>query len=268
MATVEAKTEAKQTAEGERTAENEAMEADQDFLKVLTEDCEKKGSLWDQRSKVRAAELTALSEAIEALQTGVEPNWGANRKLVELQAGASSNSTVGGHWVWIEDKPAAHRAPSFLQIRSGRTPTAITEKALQLIEKASKSMQSPLLSAVLLKAKVSEDHFVKVRSLIKDLVARLEADKMNEATTKSFCDTSMKAQITTRDTTKEELEETRSKISLAESQQMQLESEIAALSKAVAANEKALNEATIIRTEESAANKKTISEAGAGKAAV
>merc|ERR1719356_1617553 len=78
----------------------------------------------------------------------------------------------------------------------------------------------------------------------------------------------MKKEITTRDSTKEELETIGSEISLAESQQMQLESEIAALSKAVAANAKALNEATIIRTEESAANKKTISEAGAGKAAV
>merc|ERR1719356_1263074 len=78
----------------------------------------------------------------------------------------------------------------------------------------------------------------------------------------------MKKEITTRDSTKEELETIESKISLAESQQMQLESEIAALSKAVAANAKALNEATIIRTEESAANKKTVTQAGAGKAAV
>merc|ERR1719240_2221560 len=245
------------------------MEADQDFLVVLTDECEVNGTLWDQRSQTRSAELTALSEAIEALETGVKPNWGSNKKLVDLQrskVAASSKVEAAGRWAWIE----SGRAPSFLQLRgsSSRSPAAATKKALELLADASKRVGSPLLSAAVLKAKVSEDHFVKVRGIIKDLVARLKADAEAEATTKSYCDTHMKEAVTSRDQYKEELEDTESKISLAESKKQSLEADIASLSKAVAANAKALNEATEIRLDESAANNKTVTEAGAGKEAV
>merc|ERR1719240_598532 len=245
------------------------MEADQDFLVVLTDECEVNGTLWDQRSQTRSAELTALSEAIEALETGVVPNWGSNKKLVDLQrskVAASSKVEAAGRWAWIE----SGRAPSFLQLRgsSSRSPATATKKALELLADASKRVGSPLLSAAVLKAKVSEDHFVKVRGIIKDLVARLKADAEAEATTKSYCDEHMSAATTSRDQLKEELEGTESKISAAVAKIKELEADIASLSDAVAANAKALNEATEIRIEDSAANNKTVVEAGAGKEAV
>jgi len=262
---VEAKTEEKGAAEEEKLEEEHAKEADQDFIDVLQADCEKKAGLWDQRSTTRAKELTALSEATEALESGVKPNWGANRKLVDLQK---------GHWEWVENKKAPPGKPaSFLQLRGSRqqrrlSSVEMTEKIAHFLDDASKRVGSPLLSATVLKVKASEDHFVKVRSLIKDLVARLEADKMNEATTKSYCDTNMKAEVTKRDETKHKLEELESSISTAESQVEQLDADIATDSAAVAANTKDLNEATILRKADMESNNKTITEAGAGKEAV
>merc|ERR1712007_397145 len=91
------KTEEKAAAEEDKTQEKKAREADNAFMNVLTEDCESKAQLFDQRSKTRSAEITAISEAIEALTTKVTPNWGANRKLADLQLPST------GHWVYIKD---------------------------------------------------------------------------------------------------------------------------------------------------------------------
>ena len=47
---------------------------------------------------------------------------------------------------------------------------------------------------------VAADHFVKVRGLIKDLIAKLKADAKSEATQKGNCDTGMAKAIAGRDT--------------------------------------------------------------------
>merc|ERR1719235_1709771 len=88
--------------EQEKEQEVADMEADQAFMKDLTEKCEIKAKDFDQRSKTRAAEITAITEAIEILKSGVQPNYSANKKLVL----ASQNATIKGHWVWVEDAPA------------------------------------------------------------------------------------------------------------------------------------------------------------------
>merc|ERR1719456_617503 len=110
--------------EAEKTEEIAMMEADQAFMKDLTEQCETKAKDFDQRSKTRAAELTAITEAIEILKSGVQPNYSANKKLVL----ASKGTGATGHWVWVQDHTApdtvatavVHEsvtAPSLLQLR-------------------------------------------------------------------------------------------------------------------------------------------------------
>merc|ERR1719433_277444 len=79
-----AKTEEKEAKEGEKAQETKDKEADQAFLKVLQANCEEKAEAWDQRSQTRTAELTAIGKAMEALESGVVPNYAANKKLVDL----------------------------------------------------------------------------------------------------------------------------------------------------------------------------------------
>lgn len=170
---MEAKSEELAATEEDKAQETKEMTADQEFLAVLKGNCEDKAATWDQRSKSRAAELTALAKALDVLKSGAAPAWKANRKLVDLQGTAHGSEQM-----------------SFLQIRSGNTEKnsqkALTEQALEVIATASKTLKSPVLSAVSMKMRLAADHFVKVRTLIKDIISRLEAQKAAEATQKNF----------------------------------------------------------------------------------
>eukprot|EP00932_Pfiesteria_piscicida_P020234 SRR837773.7043.p2 GENE.SRR837773.7043~~SRR837773.7043.p2 ORF type:complete len:274 (-),score=169.38 SRR837773.7043:14-784(-) len=74
--------------------------------------------------------------------------------------------------------------------------------------------------------------------------------------------------VTQRDASQSESEKLAAEIESKTSQKAALKDEIAELSKQIAANNKALVEATELRTEESAENQKTVTEAEEGKAAV
>merc|ERR1719171_2586580 len=87
----------------DKANEEEMKAADEAFQAELTEACETKAKEFDQRSKMRSEELTAISQALEALETGVKPNWGANKKLV----GLTQLPAKHGHWIWVEDVAAS-----------------------------------------------------------------------------------------------------------------------------------------------------------------
>merc|ERR1719329_910207 len=83
-AIVEDKTEQLEAAKSDRDEETADMNADNQFMDVLTKDCEEKAVLFDQRSSTRADELSTLAEATKKLQEGAVPNFEANKKLVGL----------------------------------------------------------------------------------------------------------------------------------------------------------------------------------------
>jgi len=124
------------------------------------------------------------------------------------------------------------------------------------------------LTALSLKVRVAEDHFVKVRSIIKDLIDKLVAQAEAEATTKSFCDEQMKKTLSKRDEEQSKLEGLEASITEKTAERKQLKMDIAELSEDIAKATKALSEATELRSDEKAENDVTIDEAKAGKDAV
>jgi len=249
-----AKTERKEEAVAKRTEEEKDKAADESFMKVLTEKCEDTAKEWDERSVTRASEVTAITKALEALETGVVPNWGANKKLVGIQK---------KQIIKVRSSPS-----SFLQLRGSTLAKEerLREKVLQAL--TDPTHHSPMLTAVSLKVRVAEDHFVKVRSIIKDLLGKLAAQAEAEKTQKGFCDEQMKATISKRDAKASELEGLEASITEKTAERKQLKMEIAELADEIAKLMKALSEATELRVDEKEDNDQTVKGAEAGKDAV
>merc|ERR1719454_2252585 len=116
--------------------------------------------------------------------------------------------------------------------------------------------------------RIKEDHFVKVRGMIKDLVAKLEADAAAEADQKAWCDEEMASATTQRDENIGAMEGDLASKTSAEAKIAKLNEEIQELLTEIAELNKALNEATQLRNKEKAENTKTLADANAGLAGV
>eukprot|EP00746_Dinoflagellata_sp_MGD_P125397 gnl/MRDRNA2_/MRDRNA2_60154_c0_seq1.p1 gnl/MRDRNA2_/MRDRNA2_60154_c0~~gnl/MRDRNA2_/MRDRNA2_60154_c0_seq1.p1 ORF type:complete len:739 (+),score=277.72 gnl/MRDRNA2_/MRDRNA2_60154_c0_seq1:91-2217(+) len=284
VASKEEELEATKTAKQEET---DAMNADQAFLDELTTTCEQKAKDFDQRSSTRVGEITAITKALEILKSGVQPNYGANKKLVgfvqnaavqanepqihasQIQKHDNSEPISAQDWVLPAEDDEDDGNVQFIQLR-GATSKARLTKALALIEQRSRQLKSTTLQALMLKINLGagKDHFVKVRGLIKDLIAKLEADAESEASQKAFCDENMKKATTDRDTAIGDVETQTANIDEAESKIAQLTEEIEILGNEIADLRKGLFEATELRNEEKADNEKTIGDSEAGLEAV
>merc|ERR1719181_2248141 len=104
--------------------------------------------------------------------------------------------------------------------------------------------------------------------MIKDLIAKLEADASAEADQKAWCDEEMEKSTSKRDENIGAMEGDLASKSTAEAKIAKLEEEIATLMSEVAELTKALNEATELRGQEKAENTKTLADATAGLAGV
>jgi hypothetical protein len=245
---MEGKNEEKANTEDDKAQEIKEKDADQSFLDELTSECEQKAADWDQRSKARAGELKALSEALNVLKEGASEQYGANKKL-----------------------NLAQTATSFLQLRGTSAEAmkvAATMRAEGLLTREAKVLKSPILSVMSMKVKLAADHFVKVRGLIKDLIQKLEEDAESEATQKGFCDKEMGDAVRSRDQANGALEVAVGNINKLTSEKASLEKEVNDLKQAIADNLKSLNEATELRNTEKDENTVTVETATEGKEAV
>merc|ERR1719498_771793 len=249
-AIVESKNEDKQTAEEDKSSEESDRDADDKFMKELTDKCEKTATLFDQRSSTRADELKALSDATAELQKGTVPNFSSNKKLNLQQTGVKLSRATSA-------SPAA-----FVQIESvqhGRAvSSAVVERVQKFLDDAADRTGSRVLSALAMRVTVAKDHFVKVRGLIKDLIAKLKADAKAEATQKGTCDTGMAKAIDKRDKANAKIELNNAKLTKNTARKNDLEDEINTLNAEIAELKKGLNEATELRNDEKADNANTM----------
>merc|ERR1740127_254490 len=145
---------------------------------------------------------------------------------------------------------------AFLQVQETALKPATVKKMMTYLKGQAQKIKSKTLSNLMVK--MTEDHFVKVRGMIKDMVAKLEADAAAEADQKAWCDSEMEKSTSKRDENIGEMEGDLAAKSSAEAKIAKLEEDIATLTSEVAELRKALSEATTLRVQEKKENLKTL----------
>jgi len=156
---------------------------------------------------------------------------------------------------------------SFLQKKQTRSQRRVVlKKMMSFLRTQQKSLKSDTLSALMIQMK--EDHFVKVRGMIKDMIAKLEADAAAEGDQKAWCDSEMEKATSQRDENIGAMEGDLAAKSKAEAAIAKLQEEIQTLLEEISELNKSLNEATQLRGKDKAENTKTLADANAGLAGV
>merc|ERR1719313_1163199 len=153
---------------------------------------------------------------------------------------------------------------AFLQSRAQRK--VVLRKMMGFLKKQAKSLKSDTLGSLMIQMK--EDHFVKVRGMIKDMIAKLEADAASEGDQKAWCDSEMEKATSARDENIGLSEGDLAAKSKAEAAIAKLKEEIQTLLEEISELNTSLNEATQLRAKEKAENTKTLADANAGLAGV
>jgi len=171
--------EAKSEAEGALAATSKDLAGDKAALEELKKDCATHADDYAAEVKSRAEELKAVQDA---------------KKVLSDTTGGAGGVAYG----------LSQTAPSFLQL--GRSGSALLSgadlanfEAVRFVRELGRKFRSPALaqlakrmsSAMRFSSASGEDPFAKVKSLIGDMIQKLEAESGADAKHKQYCDTEM-----------------------------------------------------------------------------
>jgi len=230
------KLQAKADAEGDLQDTETTLAADEKYLSELVATCQQKATDFESRQQLRAEELEAIAKAIEIISS--EALQGAAEKHLP--------------------KLLQKKTSSFSQLRSNGQGSAQERVAMYLHEQG-QHLNSRVLSA--LAVHVSDDPFAKVKKMIKDLLVRLMEEANEEAEHKGWCDTELATNEQTRKEKTNAVESLHAQKDELEASIAKLTDDIQKLTEGVAALDKAMSEATEIRTKEKEENTITIKDA-------
>merc|ERR1719181_2527567 len=236
-----AKLQAKATAEGDLAETTATRDADSKYLKDLTATCQEKADAFESRQKLRAEEIEAIEKAIEII----------------------SDASVSG----AADKhlPALMQKSSFAQLRVD-TSSSTQQRAAAFLQRQAQQSSSRVLAA--LAVRVSDDPFVKVKKMIKDMIVKLTEEAAEEAEHKAWCDSELSTNEQTRKQKTAEAETLHAEIDELEASIAKLTEDMSDASTAIAELDAAMAKATELRTAEKEKNTETIADAKAAAAAV
>jgi hypothetical protein len=243
--------------------------ADENFMKDLTQKCEDKAKTFDQRSNTRTQELTAIAKALELLKGDVSKMYSANDLgLTQTSAKAKALPTAAPAPVDAEaEDDFEEETVSFLQLSRPETAAA-RKKVIAFLSHKAEALNSKVLSTLLIKMRDAPSPFAKVKQMISDLITRLEEEAAAEADQKAWCDENMETTTAERNAAQLEIEKLNALLTEKNALKDSLAEDITTLSGEISDLTKGLNEETVLRETEKDENDKTLAEAQAGLAAV
>jgi len=272
----------------ELTASAAQLLDDQNYMLEVSKMCSEKAQTWDQRNKVRADELSALTAAIDIMKDKVSEKTSGTVRLAQQAATvnlaisrAGSKKTMEEVEAEAEAVEASESALSFLQKRASKPrallaaisakrsaspPVDANAPVISYLSEQGKRLKSTLLTS--LASQLRADPFAKIKKLLQELIERLLSEAGDEANQKGFCDKALSDARQKRDYAAEEIKEHNTEMSQLEALDDKLTEELDTLAKEIADLEDSEEENTKLRKEEKAENEATVEEAKAGLEAV
>jgi len=247
------------------------------YLDELNTVCSNKAKTWDQRTKLRANELTAITQASGIIKGTVSEKAQsstirfAQTGTVLHLADAVANSDSAMESIEAEAETSEEEPMGFLQKRSVQKHQPDSgDGGRQLIISLLKGNGQQLKSTVLtsLAARIAVDPLGKVKKLIQELIERLLTEAANEANQKGWCDKATADATQKRQYSADEIEDLNAKMAKLEALSAKLGEELATLAKEIKDLNDAQAKAEKARKEEKAENANTVTEAKAGLGAV
>jgi len=251
---------------------------DKKYLMELSNICQDKAKTWDQRSRVRADELSALTSAIGLIEGEVsEKTSAATVRLAQRGTSvrlalALEPSTL--NQIEYEAEALDVKTPmAFLQraVHKHKSQKEPTEGVAQAVATLLKSQGSKLHSALLtsIASQIASDPFSsgpfkKIQTLIEELINRLKQEAANEADQKSFCDKSIGEAEEKRDSAAEKVKELNIGMASLEANRDKLKEELEGLKSEISDLDEKRSAADKMREEEKSENEATVKTAKEG----
>jgi len=264
------------TASQELTTVSAQLLDDMEYLDELNQICSDKAKTWDQRTKLRANELTAITQATGIVKATVaEKTQAATIRFAQTgtvvhlaEAVTSSESAMEA--IEAEAETSEGAAPiGFLQQRSIKKHTPEDggrQMVINLLSGKGKELKSTLLAS--LATKIAADPFAKIKKLIQELIERLLQEAANEANQKGWCDKATADATQKRSYAADKIEDLNAKMAKLAALSDKLGEELATLNTEIKELNDAQAEAEKNRKEDKAENANTVTEAKAGLDAV
>jgi len=250
------------TSQADLTETNAMLNDDRVYLKDLTEKCETKAKLWDQRSQMRADELSALTQALSVLESAVAEKAeatgeGGRSDLVQEETKTEAKSVEPV--AFVQEKLVRKMVPD--------EDAEKREKIVTLLTSMGKKLQSTTLSALALKV-AKDDPFKKIKGMIQELIERLLQEEADEGNHKGWCDTEISKTLKDRDYRLRDITDLHSSIEKLNARKEKLNLTKTELTEEIATLEEDLVNQTAAREEEKEEHEQTIKDSEEGLEAI
>jgi chromosome segregation ATPase len=230
--------EKKATAEGDLAETVKELKKDKESLETTSTTCMQVAADHESTVKSRTEELTAIATAEKILK--------------ETSTGAVEQS-----YSFLQ---MSSRLQSRTDLKSAEVVNMVKKLAREHHSAALAQLASRIVSVMRYGAADGDDVFAKVKGLITDMIAKLEAEAKAEATEKAYCDEEMSKTEAKKTELEGVISKLTSKIDLAAAKSAELKEEVKVLQSELATIAKQQAEMDAIRAEEKAAYDKAKAE--------